>query len=62
MKLKKLEDKRVDASVLLKRGNKIFRGENIETKFGAETEGKAMQRLLHPEIHSIYRHQTWTIL
>jgi hypothetical protein len=35
----------MDASVLLRRGNKILTGGNIEAKFGAETEGKAIQRL-----------------
>jgi hypothetical protein len=43
----------VDTSVLLTRGNKIFMGANTETKCWAETEGKAMQRLPHPGIHSI---------
>jgi len=32
MKLKKKEDQIVDASVLLRKGNKIFTGENIEEK------------------------------
>jgi hypothetical protein len=49
MKLKKKEDQRVDTSVLLRRGNKILMGENMETKRGAETEGKAIQRLPPPE-------------
>jgi hypothetical protein len=40
MKLKK-EDQSVDASVLLRRGNKILTGGNAETKRGAETKGKA---------------------
>jgi len=44
MKLKK-KDQSVDASVLLRRGNKILTGGNMETKYGAETEGKAIQRL-----------------
>jgi len=60
MKLKKKEDQSVGASVLLRRGNKILTGEN--TKCGAETEGKAIQRLPHLGIHSICRHQTQTIL
>jgi hypothetical protein len=47
MKFKKKEDQSVDASVLLRRGNKILMGENMETKCGAETEGKAIQRLPH---------------
>jgi hypothetical protein len=33
--------------VLLRRVSKILTGENIETKNGAETEGKAIQRLPH---------------
>jgi hypothetical protein len=45
MKLKKKEDKSVDTLVLLRRGNKIpMRG---DTKYRAETEEKAMQRLPH---------------
>jgi hypothetical protein len=37
---------------------KILKGGNTETKCKAETEGKAIQRLLHLGIHPIYRHQT----
>ena len=37
------EDQRVDASVLLRQGNKILTEGNMETKCGAETEGKAIQ-------------------
>ena len=48
----------VGASVLLRKGNKIFMGANTETKCGAETVGKAIQRLPHLEVHPIYRHQT----
>jgi hypothetical protein len=51
MKLKKKEDQSVSALVLLRRGNKILMGTNMETKYGAETEGKAIQRLPHPVIH-----------
>jgi hypothetical protein len=47
MKLKKKEDQSVGASVLLRKRNKIFTGANIETKCGAETEGKKIQRLPH---------------
>jgi hypothetical protein len=32
----------VDVLVLLKKGSKIFTGANTETKFGAETEEKAI--------------------
>jgi hypothetical protein len=45
MKLKKKEDQSEDASVLLRRRNKILTGGKIDTKCGAETEGKAIQRL-----------------
>jgi hypothetical protein len=45
MKPKKMEDQSVDTLVLLGRGNKIPMGGNTETKCGAETEGKAIQRL-----------------
>jgi hypothetical protein len=48
MKLKKKEDQIVDVSVPLKRGNKICKGGNTETKCGAETEEKAIQRLPPP--------------
>jgi hypothetical protein len=41
MTLKKKEDQSVDASVLLRRGNKILIGENTEKECGAETKGKA---------------------
>jgi hypothetical protein len=58
MKFKKKEDQSVDASALLRRENKIIKEGNMETKCGAETEGKAIQRLPHP----IYRHQTQTLL
>jgi hypothetical protein len=47
MKLKKKKDQSVGASVLLRTGNKILMGGNMETKCGAETEGKAIQRLPH---------------
>jgi hypothetical protein len=33
-----------------------------ETKCGAETEGKTIQRLPHPGIHHIYSHQAQTVL
>jgi hypothetical protein len=56
MKPKKRKDQNVDASVLLRRGHKILTEGNMETKHGAETEGKAIQR-----IHLIYGHQTWML-
>jgi hypothetical protein len=38
MQLKKKEDKSMDTSFLLRRGNKISMEEVTETKFRAETE------------------------
>jgi hypothetical protein len=52
MKLKKKKDKSVGVSVLLRKGNKILMEANVEKKCGAETEGKAIQRLPHLGIHS----------
>jgi hypothetical protein len=52
MKLKK-EDQSVDTSVLIRRENKIPMGGDTEAKGGAKTEGKAIQRLPHLEIHPI---------
>jgi hypothetical protein len=40
MKPKRREDQNVDASVLLRRVNKIPTGRNREARYGAETEGK----------------------
>jgi hypothetical protein len=49
------------ASVIL-RWTKILKGTNMETKYGAETEGKDIQRLPHLVIDPIYIHQTQTLL
>ena len=62
MKLKKKEDQSVGTLVLLKRGNKILMGANMETNCGAKTEEKAIQRLPHLRIHPIYSYQTQTLL
>jgi hypothetical protein len=62
MKLKKKEDQRVDISFLLRMGNKIPMEGVTETKFGAETEGRTIQRLPHLGIHTIKNHQTQTLL
>ena len=56
------EDQSVDVSVLLRRGTKILTEENIETNCKAETEGKAIQRLPHLCMHSIYIRQARTLL
>jgi hypothetical protein len=58
MKLMKKEDQSVDTSVLLKMGIKIPKGRDVEKNCGAETEGKAFQRLSHLGIHPIYSYQT----
>jgi hypothetical protein len=39
--------------LLLGMGNKITMEGVTETKFGAEIEGKTIQRLLHPGVHPI---------
>jgi hypothetical protein len=62
MKLKKKKDQSVDTLSLLRMGNKIPMKGVTETKFGAEIEGRTIQRLLHPEIHTIISHQTQTLL
>jgi hypothetical protein len=62
MKLKKKEDQSVDTSILLRKGNKIPIEGVTETKCGAETEGKAIQRLPHLGIHPINNHQNQTLL
>ena len=62
MKLKKKEEQSVGASVLLRKGNKILTGANMETKCGAEADRKAIQRLPHLGIYPIYSHQTQTLV
>jgi hypothetical protein len=42
--------------------NKILKGGNMETKCGAEIEGKDIQKLNHLGIHPIYSHQTQMLL
>jgi len=62
MKLKAKEDQSVDASVLLRSGDKILTGGNMETKCGAETEGKAIQRLPYLGIWPTCSHLTQSLL
>jgi hypothetical protein len=62
MKLKKKEDQCVATSFLLRMGNKIPMEGVTETNFGAEMEGRTIQRLSHLEIHPIISHQTQTLL
>jgi hypothetical protein len=62
MKLKRKEVQSMDTSFLLRMGNKIPMEVIIETKFGAETEGRTFQRMPQPGIHPINNHQTQTLL
>jgi hypothetical protein len=62
MKPKKKEDQNVDASVILRRGNKMLTGRNMEIKCAVDTEAKAIQRLPNLGIHPINSHQTWALL
>jgi hypothetical protein len=57
MKLKKKEDQCVDTSFLfLRMGTKIPMEGVTEKKFGAEMEGRTIQRLPHLGIHPINNH------
>jgi hypothetical protein len=62
MKFKKKENQSVDASVLLRRGNKLLTGANTEKKCRAETKGMAIQRPPHLGIHPVYNQQMQTLL
>jgi hypothetical protein len=62
MKLKKKEDQSVHTLFLLRMRNKIPMEGVTETMFGAETEGRTIQRLSHPGNHPINNHQTQTVL
>jgi hypothetical protein len=61
MKLKKKEDQSVDTSFFLRMGNKIPMEGVTKTKFGAEMEGRTIQKLPHLRIHPINSHQTQTL-
>jgi hypothetical protein len=52
----------VDTSKLFRRGNKISMEGVTETKFRAETEGMAIQRLSQLGIHPINNHPNQTLL
>jgi hypothetical protein len=62
MKLKKREDLIVDTSSCLKMGNKLLMEGVTETKFGAETAGRTIQRLPHQGTLTICNNQTQTLL
>jgi hypothetical protein len=55
MKLKRKEDQSVDTLFLLRRGSKIPTKGVTETKSGAETKVRTIQRLPHPGIYPIYK-------
>jgi hypothetical protein len=61
MKLKK-EDQSVNTLFLLRMGNKRTMEVVTEKKFGAEMEGRTIQKLPYPGIHPINNHQTQTLL
>jgi hypothetical protein len=52
LKLRKKENQSGDNMVLLRSGNKIVTRRNMETKYGAETQGKDIQRLAHLDTHT----------
>jgi hypothetical protein len=61
-KFKKKKKQGLDTSDLLRMGNKLPMGGDTETNCGTETEGEAIQRLLHLEMDPIYSYQTQTLL
>jgi hypothetical protein len=61
MKLKKKKDQSVDASSLLRMGNKIPMKGVTETKFTADLGERTIQRLLHMGIYTKISHQTQTL-
>jgi hypothetical protein len=62
MNLKKKEDQNGDTLFLPKMGNKIPMEGVTETKLGADTEERTIQRLPHPGIHPIYNHQSLSLV
>ena len=61
MKLKKKEEQCMETQALLRRGNKIPTEGDIETKCGAESEEKKIQKLSHLWIHPIYSYKPQTL-
>jgi hypothetical protein len=59
MNLKKKEDQSMDTSLLLRMWNKILMEGVTETNFGAETEGRTIQRLPQPGIHLTQTQTLW---
>jgi hypothetical protein len=54
MMLKMKGDQSADASILLRRGDKILKGGNMETKCGAETEDSSHSETAWGSIPSAY--------
>jgi hypothetical protein len=52
----------MDTSILLRKGNKIPMGGDTETKCGAETEGRTIQRMPHLGNYPVFSHQTQILL
>jgi hypothetical protein len=62
MKPKKKEDQSVDASVLLRRGNKTLIEEISRQSVEQRLKGRLSINLLQLGILPIYCHQTWMLL
>ena len=56
------EEQSMDTWVLCRKGNKIPIEGDTDSKDGAESGGKTIQRLPHPGIHPIYSYKTQTLL
>ena len=52
----------MDALVLLRREDTKYPQKEIETKCGAETEGKTIHRLPHLVFHPLFIYKTQTLL
>ena len=62
MKLTKKEDQSMGTLILLRRGNKTPMEGITETKLGADTEGRTIQRLPYLGIHTLINYQTQALL
>ena len=62
MRPKKEKEQSMDFLVHLRRGNKIPTEGDTGTKYGAESEGKTIQRMPHLVIHPIYSYKTQSLL
>jgi hypothetical protein len=62
MKFKKKEEQMVVTSFLPRMGNRLPMEGVTKTTFVVEMEARTIQRLSHLGVHSIYNHQTQTLL